>query len=176
MKFSIWLGLILLALEFVWMIYWFSLVCIYNTWDGVPVDMEESHFTAVIRAVGLPVVIITIFELLKERPDSVNLVFQTLALLIVIFIDVRGVLHTFIHFSDAEGTYYWRLFAASALMAIIFTSLEFGWLLLNSLPHFPDAFSKITNMLRGKKSEESLEDPLLTREPIARKMVGLKSF
>jgi hypothetical protein len=169
MKPSIKIGFVLLFLEFVWIIQWFAYMVIYNTHKvpAVPPDMESSHFTAVIRVVGLVAVIAALFEMYKESPDPINLLLQTLALLGVVLLDIRGVLHTFDHFWNYRFSDYWNYFAASALMAIIFTSLEFAWLLANSIWHFKDALKKM--------NYTQMNDPLLI-PTTKRNHTGLKDF
>jgi hypothetical protein len=172
---SIKVGLALVFLEFFWILFWFSVMVVFNTHTGVPPNMEESHFAAVIRVVGLAAVIAGIYELTKkEGPDSMSLLFWLFALFVVVLVDIHGILESFIHFAEirkGKDEYYWNLFFTTAIIALILTVAEFIWLFIITVPHFGDAFKRIRELLNTKEEKSDYE-----MMPQTRKIVGLKNL
>lgn len=130
-----------IACELVWIVYWAVMMFIFNFASDVPPGMESEHFVGVLHAFGLGIVILAVNSLRDERKHY-HLIFQLVALLIVCFIDTRGVIRTAIGFPLEMGTRHWREFAGVTSIALALTAMEFIWLSIVVLIIYCDPKSK----------------------------------
>ena len=179
MNWSIKLGIIFILLELVWVCLWFAAMVPFNILEPeVPAELEASHFAGIVHLFGLPIIIWTVYVLIKyhkgeEREEPTHLRWHMVAIFGVALLDCRGVIHVALRYSNFN-LWYDSLFAAVAIIALILTGLELIWLSVITIKWWSRIFNDIKEMW-SSSNKIYLDEHLIFKEPI-RKMVGLKSF
>lgn len=145
-------GWVLVGLEVLWVLAWFSIMIWFNAdWFVGAEIYEPSHFVDVLHVIGVPALLATLFDL-REGGKKTQWLYVFLFLTVVL-IDIRGLLHSYIVLLHYLGvTNYWQAHAAISTSGLILSALELIW------------FCVVIWMEYGKSKEtssSSQEEPLL---------------